>query len=84
MLHKKQKNLHQNRPPPRPLSHGERGACFTKTKKPPPKPTSPPAPLPWGEGSMLHKKQKKLKTYKAKMVSAEMAQSPEIILTAIV
>ena len=47
-------------------------------------PTSHPAPLPWGEGCMLHKKQKKLKTYKAKMVSAEMAQSPEIILTAIV
>ena len=28
-------------------------------------PTSPPAPLPWGEGSMIHKKQKALtKTHK--------------------
>ena len=59
-LHHSQKNSTKTRPHPRPLSHGERGACFTKNKKPHQTPTSPPAPLPWGEGSMLHKKQKAL------------------------
>ena len=38
MLHKKQKALAKPRPHPRPLSHGERGACFIKNKKPSPKP----------------------------------------------
>ena len=37
-------------------------------------PTSPPAPLPWGEGSMLHKKQKALtKTHK----KASLSQRPK-------
>ena len=42
MLHKKQKALTKPRPHPRPLSHGERGACFIKNKKPSPKPTKSP------------------------------------------
>ena len=47
MLHKK---LHQN------LQKGpsKNQKALTQT------PTSPPSPLPWGEGSMLHKKQKAL------------------------
>ena len=38
----KQKALTKTRPHPRPLSHGERGACFIKNKKPSPRPTKSP------------------------------------------
>ena len=42
MLHQNQKASPNPRPHPRPLSHGERGACFIKTKKPSLKPTKSP------------------------------------------
>ena len=70
MLHKKQKALTKPRPHPRPLSHGERGACFIKNKKPSPKPTKSPGqkqktspnpdltPGPMGRGGHASQKQK--------------------------
>ena len=48
--------LTKTRPHPRPLSHGERGACFIKTKKLSPKPQPHPRPLShWERGACFIK-----------------------------
>ena len=53
------KSLTKPRPHPRPLSHGERGACFIKNKKPSPKPRPHPRPLSHGERGACFIKNKK-------------------------
>ena len=61
----KTKKLTKNRPHPRPLSQGERGACFTKNKKTSPKHDLTPGPSPMGRGAHASQKTKNLtKTHK--------------------
>ena len=53
LLHPARKafTTHKKTPPKPALSHGERGACFTKNKKSPhPKPDLTPSPSPMGRG----------------------------------
>ena len=41
---------HKKTPPKPALTHGEKGACFTKNKKPEPNPDLTPDPSPMGRG----------------------------------
>ena len=59
-LHTTRKIMCPGLPPPAsPLSHGERGACFTKNTKNSPKPDLTPGPSPMGRGEHASQKTKK-------------------------